>query len=1180
MRLQVLICPTAQGLAEYSFLEITQPTFTLEELAASIEARHTRLYPHQPQLVIHKLQDADSNDLDLEYTVGDVFSDKSKDKSSSVVRVIRSILNRAGSIPPESGLRPQRKRGRERAPLGYQRRGGSHLSHSFTTGDVFDEVMLDEELESGESFQGGERKRHKPMTEDANDEESLDGLSFKQQRRESSVEEVIPESSYIGAENSQVWSTDGHQRPNRRLFARPSSPTHDRNLASFLNKAKGPNTPDFQFTRTRKSAETQVEVLGTQGSQHLPFQEKGTLHPRRLLTNGAPAILSPGSTVDAKEEELTSSASIRSSHSPFLAREAPHPVRPLDDVRSANSMQDTSKPPVLTQAVSPKAHTQSFQQALRHRPSPPLDTPSTQLLIGLALQENSIKSPLSEKTTDQSKLAMERGARAVAAEARGQKQLDTSTTGEDIDDEEDETTDSETEQQMEEELKKVEEKARKVKEDEVRKAKEEEARWEKEEVTRKEQEETRKAKEEETRKEKEELARKAQEEEERKAREEKATKGKEDEEALKKEQQEAEERKAEESSRKAEEAKAAIEAENKKKVAKTAEKEAVEKKKAEAITEKPRKKQEQEELTKIEKEGKAKERAEESERKKQERAKQVEKGNSTRKNAKAPKDAEENSSQNEDTTPKAPDVPASQAGKKRQRPLPNERPLATEDAPQGKKQKTTKAKQANNPEVYDAPLNSDSQLPATPKVVSALRKISPNGTPAARVRRSVSFMDMTASVSTPQNSSASEAPTKVYPKTPVPPPMFILGAEPTLAPAAKRTAKSKTPIPLPDLRATMKVTASNAAPIKTKAVEKKPVAAKGNRSKLSEELVEGSESESDNAQQPSKPVQKVVPPTQDRAEAGTQRKAAAAKDQKETVSQTQEDSDIDMDYVPTNGVAPKAGGRVTRAVIGAVLHEPLPKATRGKKVKEVAPPPLPAFTSKPVHDIWNLSSTSEEDEEGEKEVGRGRAQNILSERAVVVPKANPATKPNTKLSSVSSETESETETTSPNYSESESDDASPPPKPTTRFPSPKAQQIANNLTKALGRTIENNTTTPAASQQIPPSQPVTPFLPPSTQKYKSLSQYAVEEDYPEVTERLSSQTAKKRDAGSDSDDEDEEESSSESENGSDSDSSSGADIIPNTKRAGGAASADKKRSGGRNSLGGFLNRRKSGQSTR
>jgi len=80
------------------------------------------------------------------------------------------------------------------------------------------------------------------MAEDANDEESLDGLSFKQQREENSIEEVVPESSYIGAEDSLVWSTDGHQPPNRRLFAKPSSPMHDSNLESSLNKSKDSDT--------------------------------------------------------------------------------------------------------------------------------------------------------------------------------------------------------------------------------------------------------------------------------------------------------------------------------------------------------------------------------------------------------------------------------------------------------------------------------------------------------------------------------------------------------------------------------------------------------------------------------------------------------------------------------------------------------------------------------------------------------------------------------------------------------------------------------------------------------------------------------------------------------------------------------------------------------------------------
>ena len=1071
------------------------------------------------------------------------------------------------------------------------------------------------------------------MTEDANDEESLDSPSFEQQREESSVEEVVPESSYIRVEDSLVWSTntDGLQPPNRRLFAKSSNLIHNRNLVSSLNSGKDLDIPDFRFTRTGRSTENQVEVLGTQDPQLSPFQEKDTLRPRRALTNGARAILSSSSSVDAKEEELIS-------HSPFLTREAPPSSSTLDNMQPTNSMQDISRLSVLTQVLPPKAQTVPSRQAPRHQVSQPhdankdlsdvgasdgsqsehdrqkekeghnllpLDTPSTQLLSSLALQGGAMNSPLSEKTTGQRNLAIERGARAAAAEARRQKELEASTTDEDMGDEEDEATDSETEQQMEEELKKVEEKARKVKEEEARKAKEEKARREKEEVTRKAQE-ARKAKEEEARKEKEErarkaqeeerkaeeiarkakeeearketegLAQKAQEEEERKTREEKVRKYKEKEkeeekEARMKEQQEAEKRKAEE-------AKAAVEAENKKTAG--AAEEAVEKK-TKAAAEKLRKKQEQEEVKRIEKERKAKEKAEELERRKQEKAKQKDKGKA-QKSTKASEYAEENSTISENTTPKAPEPPASQAGKKRQRPAPNESLPAVEDAPQGKKQKITKAK-VNNPKADNATFSSDLHPLSTPKVASALRKTSPNGTPAAKARRSVSFADIAASALAPQNSSATEAPTKVYPKTPVPPPVLIPSTEPTSIPATKPAAKSKTPIPLPDLRAITKATTKKAAPKKTKAVETKPVAAKGNKSKLSEELVE-SESESDNAQQPSKPVQKASPPTQDQAETSMQKKVTGAKAPKEAALRPQEGSDIDMDYVPASEVVPKAGGRITRAVVGAVLHEPLPKPRRGKKIAEAAVPHSPPLTTEHV-DVWNLSSSSEEGEEDEQEAGPSRAQDIVSEvheRIIVLPEKNSIAKPNTKSSSASSGTESETETTSPNDSESESDDASPSPKSTPRASSPKAQQIANTLTKALGRTIaSSNTTTQTASQQIPPSsQSVTPFLPPSTQKYKSLSQFAVEEDYPEVSERLFSQVAKKREVGSDSDDEDEEESSSESESGSgsesgsDSDSSSGADIIPNTKRAGGAASTDKKKSGGKKSLGGFLNRSK------
>ncbi|KAI9695689.1 MAG: hypothetical protein M1836_006141 [Candelina mexicana] len=80
-------------------------------------------------LQIKKLQDAYGNDLDLAYTVCDVFSDRnSGDQMGSVVRVVQQPLDRESSILPQSTLRPQidringLKRGRESNGFnGFQR---------------------------------------------------------------------------------------------------------------------------------------------------------------------------------------------------------------------------------------------------------------------------------------------------------------------------------------------------------------------------------------------------------------------------------------------------------------------------------------------------------------------------------------------------------------------------------------------------------------------------------------------------------------------------------------------------------------------------------------------------------------------------------------------------------------------------------------------------------------------------------------------------------------------------------------------------------------------------------------------------------------------------------------------------------------------------------------------------
>ncbi|KAH0559774.1 hypothetical protein GP486_003711 [Trichoglossum hirsutum] len=89
-----------------SFLEVCDDGITLEELCSKLCVRFARIYPHKPPLNIKKLQDVYENDLDLEYTVGDVFDDKSADQRNSVVRVLQAPTTRDSSVPPQSSLRP------------------------------------------------------------------------------------------------------------------------------------------------------------------------------------------------------------------------------------------------------------------------------------------------------------------------------------------------------------------------------------------------------------------------------------------------------------------------------------------------------------------------------------------------------------------------------------------------------------------------------------------------------------------------------------------------------------------------------------------------------------------------------------------------------------------------------------------------------------------------------------------------------------------------------------------------------------------------------------------------------------------------------------------------------------------------------------------------------------------
>ncbi|KAK6495862.1 hypothetical protein TWF481_002907 [Arthrobotrys musiformis] len=57
-------------------------------------------------LNIQRLQDSEGNDLDLTYTVSNIFDDKSSNRDGSIVKIIHKDILREESVPPESGLRP------------------------------------------------------------------------------------------------------------------------------------------------------------------------------------------------------------------------------------------------------------------------------------------------------------------------------------------------------------------------------------------------------------------------------------------------------------------------------------------------------------------------------------------------------------------------------------------------------------------------------------------------------------------------------------------------------------------------------------------------------------------------------------------------------------------------------------------------------------------------------------------------------------------------------------------------------------------------------------------------------------------------------------------------------------------------------------------------------------------
>ena len=666
------------------------------------------------------------------------------------------------------------------------------------------------------------------------------------------MDEIIPESSLIGAEDSLRWSMNSDLPPNRSLFGKPRSPSIEGNASPHNNPH--PETPGFPITRTGKN---RVDVPCSQVSDASTPKPKGAPRPSNLLPNSGFQTLIPGPSVDVQEDEFTTTTRCTFSPSPLSAPTSTVPLTLPNGTMEYSVSFVPSVPTELTPKVSRLQRTATTQpkellnlQGLRKslssdpsnissrhernednkgKESPQLhrahiETPSAQILSGLVSQE--IQNNSCPKTSSLNKSTVEREDRAMVDEASAQKGLQIVNTPvnslasqKGADKRSQGVPDNQTSQQVEENLKKGESKVAVAEGEKAGKLAD----------TRK-MEKARKAAERKTEEvQKIEATRMVE-----KARNLEDTRGEdgarkvEEVQNLEEAQRVGGKRKVEVSGndevrnvKKDQEQKTKVQKANNEKLQvkeqRTREKKTeeikntveAEKKGAEAARTKAGVAAEKqgEELKKIGKEMKAKGKAEETEGKRHEKLakqkkNQLEAG-SKRAKTTVMREAESDSIQKSDVAPPTEELPASQVGRKRQI---SESPLTLEKGG-GKKQKVTKTSE------------KDEHIP---KTASAPSKKS---TLVAKPRRSVSFADVDQPVLPAQGPDVSENSTAQKTSIPMPVPL------PKLSQAAKPAAK------------------------KAKMEAKEIMALSGRRrSKLSKEIVESSGSDSEVAQQTSERI--------------------------------------------------------------------------------------------------------------------------------------------------------------------------------------------------------------------------------------------------------------------------------------------------------------------------------------
>lgn len=946
---------------------------------------------------------------------------------------------------------------------------------------------------------------------------------------------------------------------NRRLFQKPS-PILNRDLTPGAITV--PATPGFHFKRTRLSQHPRVEVPNSQNS---PAKLTSQNHQSFNLANSS--IMSPSSSIDAKEEapatpavpayppshrvEKTEGAENGSSIQVIVRHKyhqsgdthtevnsaQPLPVSDLKSsiTRSHQQAQNKDLSHISTtsdeSSGSDDSDNSDSDEGERETPNPVLGkkqaigTSSAQLGAGISLQEKKLKDSLPiEHRDDHDKKGLERETRAATAGARVKLDLETAKKSIFSDlPQRDQEATADTQVSIARQM----DKDNRAMEVELNNAGEEETRA--------------------------------------------------------KDLQEAGQERAEEQTR-LEHQKGAPKVEREGSELKQQEEKS--KLKLE-VAEKRNKKKEQEEARRLEKERKDKEKAELVERKKREKAELAEQRKQQRqeralKAAKA-KESKKPVSEREQKVPGHVDVAGiggensnirtpnavtgdsgvsqpntsvsdpptvshtapSKDSKKRARELRSDDSVA-EEVTRGKKRKATQKPNNNNDLVL-------LDLFPQPKIASALKS------PIAKPPRSVSFADLNNPDLTSEGSkepttqaAAVVSAAKVIQRTPILPPGYV-------APPTKKTPS-----------------------VKAKVDKKKPIPQSKNR-KLSQEIVESSDESKQDMEKAAESDEKPQSASENQV-VGSNGEGAKKVGNKESkpvsgLSTSTASGDGSEHEVPD---VVRAGSsntvRVTRQSKSAMLHTPLPKSTRNKTPVELAAPE-PTQLEVPNDEVESTSDS--DDEEDEEEDGKKNGDKSSStEKAHGQEEVRADAKVLTSHSHAkpTSVTKQKPPTPSPSSSESDSGSEDSSSEIFGSMTSPQKQKQVDRVSLKVEQV--------AATKTPPPRKPAME-VPPSSQKYKSLSEMVLEEP-PEVMEKFAAQASSQAsqrpkpakdsdedESGSGSDSYSDSDSSSGSSSDSDSSSNSGVNIIPNDKRAGARTDSAKRQYGGRSSLGGFFNRSKS-----